>query len=225
MTTPAANPAIADGMGLFPNLYIAEKRFKAVIYDADNVLIKSVDPAYSTADTSLFSAIDMTYDGTASGLTSTNVQGAIDELAEYIDDVSGNAGGLASSKADKTITITGTGLATGGGSLEANREINVKAATAAEAKAMTLNTVVITPKGLGDALNGGNQASQGWCTFTGEGTPSIVASFNVATVVRTGTGRYTLTWSTPFASANYTVVASGSSSVIIGAYDKTPTSV
>jgi hypothetical protein len=51
-------------------------------------------------------------------------------------------------KADKTVTITGGGLATGGGSLAANRVITVPKATGAEAAAGTDDTKAITPLAL-----------------------------------------------------------------------------
>lgn len=46
-------------------------------------------------------------------------------------------------------TITGTGLATGGGSLAANREINVASATAAELQAATESGKAVTPAAFG----------------------------------------------------------------------------
>lgn len=47
--------------------------------------------------------------------------------------------------ADEAITVTGAGLATGGGDLTANRTITVTAASQAEAEAGTSETVVMTP--------------------------------------------------------------------------------
>lgn len=49
-------------------------------------------------------------------------------------------------KADKAITITGGGLATGGGDLSANRVIAVTEASQAEAEAGASGTVVLTPR-------------------------------------------------------------------------------
>lgn len=47
--------------------------------------------------------------------------------------------GLASTKADKTVTVTGAGMATGGGSLSTDRVITVTPATNAEMRARTAN--------------------------------------------------------------------------------------
>jgi hypothetical protein len=44
-----------------------------------------------------------------------------------------------------------------------------------------------------------------WVNFDGVGSATINDSFNVASVVRNGTGNYTVTWATPFANASYAV--------------------
>ena len=55
-------------------------------------------------------------------------------------------------KADKAVTVTGAGLATGGGDLSANRVITVTKATDAEHQARVRDDVAATPKGVGIAL-------------------------------------------------------------------------
>lgn len=63
--------------------------------------------------------------------------------------------GLASVLADianralKTVTVTGTGLLTGGGDLSANRALNVSAASAAELQAAAIATKAATPASFG----------------------------------------------------------------------------
>lgn len=59
-----------------------------------------------------------------------------------------------STKADNAITVTGAGLATGGGSLAANRTITVPKATDAESvdRVTPRDDVAMTPKGVGLAL-------------------------------------------------------------------------
>ena len=51
-------------------------------------------------------------------------------------------------KAEAAVTVTGGGLATGGGDLSQNRQITVAAANAAEIAAGALNSKVVTPAGL-----------------------------------------------------------------------------
>lgn len=49
---------------------------------------------------------------------------------------------------------------------------------------------------------------KGWIEFNGTGTIATTDSFNVSGIVDNGTGDYTVTWDTDFASANYAVVCS-----------------
>lgn len=59
-------------------------------------------------------------------------------------------------------TVTGGGLATGGGDLSDNRTITVTAATGAQTAALASATVAVTPDSIGDALafvDGGSVAS------------------------------------------------------------------
>lgn len=61
------------------------------------------------------------------------------------------------------------------------------------------------------ALNASGSApvygARAWVTFTGGATPSILASGNVSSVVRNGTGDYTVTLTTAMPDANYAVSA------------------
>ncbi len=79
------------------------------------------------------------------------------------------------------------------------------AATQAQQEAATDNSVPVTP---------GTQkhhpaAAKGWVNFDGTGTPSIKASWNVASITDLGTGSYTIVWDTDFSTATYAVVATG----------------
>ena len=46
-------------------------------------------------------------------------------------------------------------------------------------------------------------AAKGWVNFNGTGTAAIVVSYNVTSLTDEGTGDFTVTWATDFASANY----------------------
>ena len=54
---------------------------------------------------------------------------------------------------------------------------------------------------------------EGWVNFQGTGTVTINDSYNVASITDNGTGDYTVTWSTAFANANYSVTATCSEGV------------
>ena len=47
------------------------------------------------------------------------------------------------------------------------------------------------------------RVAKAWVNFTGSGTPSINASYNVSSITDTDTGRYTVNFSTALADANY----------------------
>jgi len=48
-----------------------------------------------------------------------------------------------------------------------------------------------------------------WVNFNGTGTVAIRDNFNVSSITDNGTGNYTVNYTTAFADANYSVVASG----------------
>ena len=79
-------------------------------------------------------------------LTADDLQDLVDETEGYRD----QAIAAMTTKADKDITITGQGLATGGGSLEANRTITETEASEVEAQTGTASNVVMTPRRVAD---------------------------------------------------------------------------
>jgi len=54
-------------------------------------------------------------------------------------------------------------------------------------------------------------SAKAWVNFDGSGTPVIRASYNVASVTKTSTGVYTVTFSTAMPDANYVIPATSSS--------------
>lgn len=53
-------------------------------------------------------------------------------------------------------------------------------------------------------------AAKAWVKFNGTGTVAISASYNVASITDNGTGDYTINFTTPFSSASYCAVLTGS---------------
>jgi len=121
------------------------------------------------------------------------------------------------------ISINGTGSITGlsaGGLPDASitaDDIASNAVTTAK-----VNDAAVTPA----KLSGGQSGSapiygvRAWCTFNGAttGTNAPTSGGNVATVQRTATGSYTITFTTAMATSNYCVTAmtdNGSSSTVI----------
>lgn len=131
--TPLAWPVIADLNGTFPQMfYGGAYDLKMIVTDADDLIQPGypIDPvalAQSVAST----ASQITFDPTPEA-PSLTVQGALEDLSDAV--------GTLTSR-----TITGAGLATGGGSLAANRTITVTKATTAQAEAGTDNATAMTP--------------------------------------------------------------------------------
>ncbi len=69
------------------------------------------------------------------------------------------------------------------------------------------------------------QSIKGWVVFVGSGTVTITDKYNVTSITDNGVGDYTITWSVPFASPEYCVVAtcirSGSGSFIMKVVSQT----
>lgn len=76
-------------------------------------------------------------------------------------------------------------------------------ANTAEAKAATNDTKFMTPASTKEQV-----AIKAWVNFNGTGVPAIRASNNIASVTDSGVGKYTVTFTTPFADTNYAVIAS-----------------
>ena len=131
--TPLAWPVVADLNGTFPQMfYSGSLELKLILTDPDDAILAGypLDPV-SLAQTGSFSAAQIVFSPTTEA-PSLNVQGAIEDVSEAIADL-------------RLVTITGAGLASGGGDLTANRTITVSRASEAESEAGTANGVVMTP--------------------------------------------------------------------------------
>lgn len=94
LSTPQANPMIADSAGVFPICFIAETKFKVILKSSADVTLYTRDPVFSTGRADNVSAANVTFDGTGIGFSSTNVQAAIVELFGAVAHLSGaNFGG------------------------------------------------------------------------------------------------------------------------------------
>lgn len=89
LSTPQANPMIADSAGVFPICFIAETKFKVILKSSADVTLYTRDPVFSTGRADNVSAANVTFDGTGIGFSSTNVQAAIVELYGSVAHLSG----------------------------------------------------------------------------------------------------------------------------------------
>lgn len=116
-------------------------------------------------------------------------------------------------------TITGDGLATGGGDLSANRVITVTAATQAQTRTGTANNLALTPAALGPIIK--SLGTNGYMTIPGADPANTVmlqwgrftASSNASTPV---------SFPTSFSAPAYSVVLSGTSDLNNDAQDNWP---
>jgi hypothetical protein len=104
-----------------------------------------------------------------------------------------NLGAAASS-----ITVTGGGLATGGGDLTANRTITVTAASQSDMESDSSNTVVVTPGVMKYAPGIG----KAWVNKVGNST-TINRSYNVSSTTHASTGTHVVNFTTSFSDAAF----------------------
>lgn len=83
------------------------------------------------------------------------------------------------------------------------------------------NKTLVTPV-LGTPTSGaldnctGTNLCKAWVRFTSTATPTITASFNIASVVYSATGKYTITFTNALADANYCVVTGANYNNVAG---------
>ncbi|MFO1100037.1 MAG: hypothetical protein U1E81_17625 [Xanthobacteraceae bacterium] len=90
--------------------------------------------------------------GQQAGLAGATVEDALVALKGRDDAEATARANADATKADRSVQITGAGLATGGGDLSASRTITVTEASQAEAQAGTAANVVMTPRRTADAI-------------------------------------------------------------------------
>lgn len=96
-------------------------------------------------------------------------------------------------------SVATAGLATGG-PITSTGTVTVTAASKSDQQAGTSTTTAVTPAHAGDH----DGDAKAWCICNGSGT--ILASYNIASVTHVGTGVFTFALTTAFSSANYVCV-------------------
>lgn len=183
--TPLAWPVVADINGTFPQMFYAGvDQLKLIITDSADV----VQPGYPLDPVSLASATALNASTVVFTPTiqapSLTVQGGMEDLSTAV-------GAL------QAVTITGAGLATGGGALTANRTITVTKATHAQAIARTDNTTGMTPLRTAGAIDArwfvsADQTVTASALLTlPHGLPSTPEIFALSAVCQTGEGGWT----------------------------------
>jgi hypothetical protein len=119
----------------------------------------------------------------------------------------------------RAITVTGSGLATGGGSLTGNRVISVLAATAAQVIAGVSNTVAITPASLGPIITSFGQS--GYASVPG-GNPGAVLLLQWGRFTAGANSSPSVTFPIAFSAPAFAVVVDGTSDTNTNAQDNYP---
>ncbi len=156
-------------------------------------------PAQSAVVTYVTAAIAAVRDG---------VSAAYDTLAEIATDLA--------TRALQATTISAAGLATGGGSLAANRTITVTGATAADQETATSTAVAVTPA----VQQRHPSAAKAWARVRfSAGTPSVASGYNVSGVVDAGVGNTRITLATAMSAEAFcgVVTLAGASGLIFTA--------
>lgn len=83
LSTPAANPIVADSAGVFAGVFLAATKCKFLITDSLDQTLYTYDPVYTIGASDSIAAEDVSFDGTTSGLSADNVQDAIDEVVGF----------------------------------------------------------------------------------------------------------------------------------------------
>lgn len=80
LSTPAANPIVADSSGAFAGVFLAETECKQLVTTSADVTVFSRAVFYTVGVSNVLAADDVSYSGATSGLASEDVQAAIDEV-------------------------------------------------------------------------------------------------------------------------------------------------
>jgi len=203
------SPLVSDAGGVFPQVFSGgEIKCNVTTAVGGTVPGYPIDPVpRSIGDQS--AAGGVTFAPTLA-IPATDVQAAIELVDSQLSgDIT--AAGL--------VTVTGAGLATGGGNLTANRVITVTAATQAQNEAGTIATAIVTPLGVRESLKATGTApifaARAWVNFNGT-TGTIRSSGNVSSITVNGTGDYTINFATAMQDANYAVIGSAGADEILG---------
>ncbi|MBU2407113.1 MAG: hypothetical protein KKC79_00520 [Gammaproteobacteria bacterium] len=147
----------------------------------------------------------------------TAQQQALDQ--EESDREDGDAALQALINALRAITITGSGLASGGGALTGNRVISVLAATAAQVIAGVSNSVAITPASLGPIITSFGQS--GYASVPG-GNPGAVLLLQWGRFTAGANSSPSVTFPMAFSAPAFAVVVDGTSDTNNDAQDNYP---
>lgn len=193
-----ANPVIANSAGLFGEIFLQAQEYKVVLTTSDDVTVWTADPVKGST--------------TATVAVSDIANGTDGELITW--DASGQPTTVAVGTANHVLTSNGTGAPPTFQAIPATPDASstvaglAELATAAEVTSETATggdgPLVVQPS----TMKNHHGVAKAWVSFSGDGTVTILDSYNVSSVTDNGTGDYTINFSITFANANYIPVMS-----------------
>lgn len=190
-----------DLSAIAQNLVMSSKIFKA----AKGADVASVAGAITLGDDGNY--FDITGTNAITSITAktagTVVTLQFDSTASLVDGSNLKLAGNFQGAAESQITLVSDG--TNWFEVSRSPTSSISAASQAEMEAGSSTTVYVTP-GRTQYHPG---VAKGWIKWDGEGTTSILGSYNVTSLTDEGTGDYTITWATDFADANYAIAGAG----------------
>lgn len=219
LSTPNANPVVADSAGVWGDIFLSGSAYKIVLKDADDNTIWTADPVQVPLISSF--AATLLDDTTAAAMRAT-LDAQEDVITTQGDIVIGNASGVATRLARGTANyfLAATASTVAYRALLA-ADLPAASDTAAGAIEIAVQSEMEAGSSTTLAVVAGRQhyhpsAAKGWASFNISGTVS--ASYNVTSVTDSGTGFWTVNWDIDFSSSSYACVVSGRNSATAGQY-------
>jgi len=138
-SSDAANPIILDAQGR-AEVY-GDNSYKFEIYDASDVLVETINGVNYVNFYELGNAVNVDYDNTVSGLSATNVQGALDAVGNAVNvDYDDTDSGLSATNVQEALDVVGSAqiLATAPAHYERSRPWKAKDRT-------TNRNIIVSP--------------------------------------------------------------------------------
>ncbi len=218
-TVANPNPVILDQNGR-AKIFLGDGSYRLQIKDSNDALIDDIDQISRYVTQSEFATFQQTVNDGVSQLTEVREQ-----IDVFVSTSIGNQKGFASGIAplDANVKVDPIYLpALPNNAIPQATETALgvaKIATTAIAQEGTNDTDIITAKKLRDALNAEGDAPVSACRASGRfriTTPTVLSSFNIASIVRVSAGIYLVTMSQAMPNANYITLSSGSSTTFAG---------
>lgn len=218
LTTPHANPVVADAAGRFPAIYgPTTNDYKLVLKTSADVTIETYDP------------VQMTGTPGAGTIGTAQLDGDAVTNAKLANMAANRVKGRATTGTGdpEDLTITQVLDMTGG---TARGALPMRGASSWGALTAGTAGYGLVAGGAGADFAWANNAVRAHCAFTGTGTPAFRGTpYNVASITDNGAGDYTLNFTVALPSVNYTPlpgcsVVSGASATFCNFADPLTTS-